>query len=117
MALCQMWTVNEKSSIIQLMIIKSLRTLFVVALLVGGFALAVNHYHQYKNTKAQAVQKAAQTAEQRYSAAINAITGKYNTVSQAYITLQAECQKGVTAYDTLSPAVRAKLPAPNCQEE
>lgn len=102
--------------------IKKLLLLIVAVVAIAGLSkAAVAHYDQYKNKNLAQAKVVALKQANEVTQAVNAVQKqadqKYSQLSQAYTSLQAECQKGVNAYDTLSPAIRAKLPAPNCQEE
>lgn len=97
------------------MIKKILLSLAAVVILAGLAGLSFHHYHQYQNTKIHKAQVATQTVAQEINAVRQSATAEYTALMGNYGHLQAECQKGVNAYNELTPALKAKLPAPSCQ--
>lgn len=90
-------------------------------LLLGGagvlaataLALSVQGYEQYK-TKKTTERAAVVERQNKQLEAVKTAQNQAESVEMRYDLLLAECRKGINAYQTLSPQVRAKLPAPTC---
>lgn len=79
----------------------------------GVGVLSVRHYEQYKKLRDHANQVTAQQvakAKASQEAFQVQLVAKYNA-------LVGECQKGVVAYNALSPTVKVKVPAPSCSAQ
>ncbi|GAC1503497.1 MAG: hypothetical protein NVS1B10_08620 [Candidatus Saccharimonadales bacterium] len=89
-------------------------TSVAVATLILGGALALNHYHPYKNKQAHQAVVTAQKKQDELTKVKQSAAAEYASLNAQYIKTQAECQKGRLAYDSLTSAIKAKIPAPDC---
>lgn len=83
-------------------------------MLAGAGVLSVRHYHQYKNIQMHQAQAAAQAKADELARVKANDAAEYRGLQTAYSKAVAECQKGQQAYASLTPLVRAKVPAPSC---
>lgn len=81
-----------------------------VAVLGGAVILSARHYDQYqlKNQKQEARVAAEVASVEKRQANQLAVANNRAQV------LQAECKKGLVAYEKLTPFVRAQTPKPVC---
>lgn len=93
------------------------KTLFIVVVAIAVAAvsvLAVDHYQNYQNkhTPVATVTVAQRNAD--VEAVKKSAAGEYASLQASYNTLQAECEKGVAAYNALPVANKAKASLPQC---
>jgi hypothetical protein len=93
------------------------KTLFIVVVAIAVAAvgvLSVDHYQKYQNkhTPVATVTVAQRNAD--VAAVKQAAGGEYASLQASYTSLQAECEKGLAAYNALPVASKAKAPQPQC---
>lgn len=94
-----------------------MKTILLVAgtalVVVGGGALAADHYDQYQNKK-----QAVVLSQQKQIAELRSDLNKARLVQAGligdYNKVLDSCQKGRVAYDKLSAVVKLSVPAPVC---
>lgn len=88
-----------------------------VSVICYGAAVAIdNHYQNHQKQKqAQSVVYVPKTySDQQIQNVKTAAAGEYQSLVAQYNNQTAECQKGTGAYALLTPAQKAKVPAPTC---
>ena len=79
----------------------------------GASYLSVRHYQNYQKLKNHADQVAAQQVQAERQAEVV----RQASLLNAFNKLHAECEKGVSDYNALTPAVKAKSASPVCGSE
>lgn len=81
-----------------------------VALLFGGGSLVADHYNKYQNKKERDNVAAVQAEAQREQAE----KARVQRLEDAYTKMRMECEKGIAAYDKLTPFTQKTSPRPVC---
>lgn len=93
------------------------KTLFVVVVAVAVTAvsvLAVDHYQKYQNKHTPVATVTVAQRDADVAAVKQAAGGEFASLQASYTSLQAECEKGVAAYNALPVASKAKASLPQC---
>lgn len=96
------------------MVRKVLVSTLVILALAAGVLLAITHYQNYQNKQNNTQQNAVQQLSTKVNTLEATYKAKLATEATANKQLQAECMKGLAAYNALTPTLKAKAQLPNC---
>lgn len=96
---------------------KLLITAVVLAIIAGSTALVALHYTNTTQKKRQADTAVIQKQLSDLDVKIKGLETSTNKLVKENKTLRAECQKGLEAYNALTPSIKAKTAAPVCEAQ